>query len=291
MELSKKELELISKITTEKKIIEIKGLLNLSSSQIYKIIEKLTKKEIVKLSNKKLFILEKTHINLLVKLITKFPNLIEILSGKGIEILSILNDFKTIKQILEEVKINRATLFKKLREFREINLVVKEKNKYKINEKIWGEVKDFILEINLYEKSIDKRIPFDSEIYYKNNESLIFSNDEEIKAELTAFSVYKNYGIKILLPTNFYCFQKKKPTKKEIFIHSLFVIEKNKDFNYIIFTCLFYLKFKKEFQEINSPILKDIKKILNGKIIEGFPLIYEIKEKAKIYNVKVEIKK
>ena len=67
----------------------------------------------------------------------------------------------------------------------------------------------FLQAIKTQEETIDSRVPLGSIIYFKNKDEIIFSNKANIDFSLTAFSRYADYGIKLLLPTNFYYSPKK----------------------------------------------------------------------------------
>ena len=103
----------------------------------------------------------------------------------------------------------------------------------------------------------------------------------------TAFSKYKEFGINILTTKNYYSLPFKKKNVVDIFIDSLYVVEKEKDFRNLLFVALFYLKNKKKLGKINNIILNNIKKILKGEHINDYPSLLEIKERAKVYNIKV----
>ncbi|MBU4352259.1 MAG: hypothetical protein KJ939_04215 [Nanoarchaeota archaeon] len=288
MKLSKTELKVISELGKgNNNISNIAQSLKISISQVYRIVQKLSKKDILKLSKGILQPKMKTHINLLLKLMAKTKNLASPLSSTGISIYTTITTTKTIKEIEEATDLHKTTVIKKLNQGKKMSLISLKNKRYSINEKLWPEAKEFFEELKKYDETIDERVPVNSIIYHKNDKEIVFSNKEEIVAQKTAFSGYKNYGIKLLLTTNYYYLPKKKLNKKEIFQHSLYVTEKEKNIRHIIFLTLFYLKFKKEIKKIKSQLLQDIISILNGNKIKGFPTIEEIKEKAKVYEIKI----
>jgi hypothetical protein len=157
-----------------------------------------------------------------------------------------------------------------------------------LNEKIWLDAKECLTEIKIYEKFIDSRVPINSEIYFKNNEEIIFSNKEIVDATQTAFSAYGEFGIKLLLITNYYHLPKKRLTREEVFKHSLYVVEKSMDTRELIFVALFYAKYHKELQHIKHLILDNLNKIFKGEKIPTYPTLQEIRDRAKIYHIKVK---
>src|SRR3989344_7439686 len=141
----------------------------------------------------------KTHINMLLTLLSKAANLSRPLSATGLQIYLALLEPKTIKEMEKETGFHKTTILKKINQGRKMSLLLIENKKYLINEKIWPDAKDCFIELKKYEDSVDTRIPVNSIIYFKNAEEIVFSNKEIIDAEKTAFSAYNQYSIKLLL--------------------------------------------------------------------------------------------
>lgn len=71
--------------------------------------------------------------------------------------------------------------------------------------------------------------------------------------------------------------------KKDIFRHALYVAEKEASVRHLIFLALFYCKFEEELKDVKNNIVENLKLVLQGKRIRGYPDFEEIKEKADIY--------
>lgn len=282
------ELKVISELGKgNEKISEIAKALKISLSQIYRVAQKLSHKGILSLSEGALLPKMKTHVNLLLKLLSKAANLSAPLSGTGLQIYLTLLEPKTIKEIEKETGLHKTTVLKKIKQGRKMSLLLIENKAYRINEKIWPDAKECLIELQKYENSIDPRVPVNSVIYFKNTEEIIFSNKENIYAEKTAFSAYNKFGIELLLITNYYCLPKRQLTKGEVFMHSLYVAEKSQDTRDLIFVALFLAKYKKELSGIKHRIVENLNKVFSGDHVPGYPLLAEIKDRAGIYNVEV----
>lgn len=288
MIFSKTELKVISQIAYgNKDISEIAKALNISASQIYRIAQKLSQKGIITLKESILQPEMKTHVNMLLKILSNARSLIIPLSGTGLQIFIALLEPKTTKEVQEEISLHKTTILKKIKQGRGISLLKIENKKYRVNERIWQDVRDYLLEQKRYEESIDNRVPVNSIIYYKNDKEIVFSNKGEIDAKLTAFSAYEKYGIKILGITYYYHLPKKHLIKKEVFLHSLYVVDKTADYRGRIYIGLFLAKFIKELSKIKHPIVDNLLKIFHGENVPGYPLLSEIRDRAEIYNIKV----
>jgi len=288
MWFSKTELEAISQIGNgNKEVPEIAKALKISVSQVYRIAQKLSQKGIVSLKEGILQPEMKTHVNMLLNILSDAVNLSSPLSGTGLQIYPSLLEPKTLKEVEKETGLHKTTVLKKINQGRKMSLLIIKNKTYKINEKIWPNVREYLLELEKYEESIDNRIPVNSIIYFKNKEEIVFSIKEEIDAEKTAFSAYERYGIKLLLITNYYYLPKRRLTKEEVFMHSLYAIEKNQDTRDLIFVALFLAKYKKELSGIKHSIVENLNKVFSGEKIPGYPSLSEIKDRSGIYNIEV----
>ena len=289
MELSKIELKILQQIangTTD--IKKIADNINRDISRIYRVKNKLIEKDFIEFSRGSFKPKKNTHITLLLQLLIKHPNIIHLLSGSGIPILIELLHPKTVEEIKSNTGFKKSIIYKKIKQSIILSVVTpKEKHKYYINEKIWKELKDFLVEYKKHEETTDLRIPANSTIYYKNKKEIIFSNIADLDATRTGFSAYEKYGIKLLLTKNYYYLPKKTLTIQDILKHSLYITQKDKNIRNLTFICLFYLKNKNSLSSIKHPILNRIKQILKGKNIQGYPTLEEIKEKAEIYDIKI----
>lgn len=269
------------------RIRDIAKALRKSDKQIYRAAKRLSEKNILTRSKGLLEPRKTTHTTFLLHLLVDHPNLAQLLSGSGMKILTALLKSKTIEEITQETGLKKSCAYNKLGQALNISLVKKEDKRYVINEKLWPNLKEFLVEFKKYHETIDLRVPINSIIYYKTDKEIVFSNKAEQDAALTAFSAYGQHGIKLLLPTHYYYLPKKRLSRKEVFLHSLHVAEKEKTIRHLTYISLFYIKFKKELSRVKHPILEMIKNILRGKDIPGYPTLREIKEKADTYDIRV----
>ncbi|MBU0615987.1 MAG: hypothetical protein KJ601_07905, partial [Nanoarchaeota archaeon] len=220
--LTKTELSVLGQLSKDNcKIKDIAKALNKSIKQIYRVSKNL--EDFITLSSGALMPKKSLHTVSLLHLLDKHPKIIDILSGSGIQILMQLLQPKTVEEIGQETKLKKSMIYKKIGQAYGLSIVAKENKRYLINQKIWPDLKGFIDEYKKFYETTDARIPASSIIYHKDDEEIIFSNKKGLDAKLTAFSVYDKYNIKILLTTNFYCLQKKILSKKDIFLHSVYI--------------------------------------------------------------------
>ena len=259
-----------------------------SDKQIYASSQKLKTKNILDLFNGNLEPKKISHVTLLLHLLQKHPNLTTIISGSGLAILRHLITPKKVTDIVQDTGVSKTVVYDKIQQCLVIS-IVKQKgdNTYMINPDIWSDLREFLNALNIYDETTDPRVPANSTIYHKNNKEILFSNNSSLDATRTAFSAYEQYGIKLLLPTTYYYLPKKDISKKDVFIHSLYITEKEKDIRHLTYISLFYAKYKNELTDVKHPLLDNIKQILQGKHIEGYPSLEEIQEKADVYDIRL----
>jgi hypothetical protein len=246
------------------------------------------KKEIIEsLDHSNIIVKKQVHISLLLGLLRENKSLMDFLADSGIKILTTLEQPQTINKIIVETGLKRGIIYRKLKKAISINLIRKRGTEFEINDDIWSTIREFIVSLLKYEQTLDTRIPTESIIYFKKNNEVIYSSLSEQKATKTAFSVFGDYGIRIFNKENFYYLPEKKLTIKEVFKQSLLITEKNREIRYLLYCVLFYLKFKKQLGGVKSSILENIKLILEGKVIKGYPSLSEIKEKAGQYDIQL----
>lgn len=289
MQLSQIELKTLEQIAQgNNDIKEIARNLNRDKSRIYRTKQELIEKDILRFSNGKLEPKRITYVVILLQLLSKYPNLVPLLSGSGIPVLTALLKFNTIKEIEENTDFEKSIIYRKIKQALPISVIIQiHKKTYALNERVWNDLIRFLEELKKYDETTDPRIPANSTIYYKTNKEIIFSNKNELEAKLTGFSAYNQFGIKILLPTHYYHLPKKNLSKEEVFTHSLYIAQKETDIQNLTFIGLFYRKYKDELQKIKHPILDKIKLVLKKENIEGYPTLEELREKAEIYDIRL----
>lgn len=288
MELSKTELKLIEELGKGVKTPkELAYAIKKNISQTYASLKILENKGIVTRKRNHADLDEKAFVRLLAKILISNPKLINLLSDSGIKILSLLTKPLSIRELENMSGLKKSMIYRKVKQAVNMSVLRKEKNKYYLNKEIWAALIEMLNETRLFEETIDSRVPADAIIYHKNSHEIIYSTPRKQHACITAFSAYKYYRIKILSPTIYYYLPDKKLSKKEIFIHSLYVAEKTKDFRQLTYIALFYLKHKHSLKTVQHVVLDNIKKILKREKITDYPSIQEIKEKAEQYDIKI----
>jgi predicted transcriptional regulator len=283
---SKTELKLLEQVAVgNKRINGIALALNKSDKQIYRIVKKL--KNFITNHRGVITAEKNTTASLLLNLLSKHSVLSDLLADSGIEILISLLEPRTVPEIMKHTGLKKSAVYKKLNKAYNVS-IVRKNEQYFLNDKLWDDLIDFLAEMKKYDENVDERVPSGSTIYYKSKKEVVFSTKSIEKGTRTAFSAYGSYGITILNQVNYYVCPERRLTLKDVFIHSIYVAKKEKRINLFIYVILFYLKYKKEL-EIKDKLLENIKKILKGTKMEGFPTLKEVKEKAEIYDIEVRI--
>jgi len=287
MHLSKTEILLLEQVAKGNKLVKSIALaLKVKERRVYAIITNLVEKGFIRRINGDIEPEDTLHVKLFLQVLIDYPNVASVLSNSGLPILISLLKSLNIDEISDETGFKKTVIYTKISEARKRSILIKTHLSYRLNDKIWSKLIEFLTELNKYESITDTRIPASATVYYKKNKEIIFASKEETDAEKTAFSAYEKYGIKLLTVKNYYYLPKKTLTKEEILRHSLYIVEKEKNIRNLIFIALFYAKFKSEFK-IKQEILMNISAVLAKGTVKGYPSYQEIKDRAEVYGIEV----
>jgi hypothetical protein len=285
MKLSKTELKVLEQVALgNTKVSSLTKILKTDASQIYRIIKKLN--SFIHLENKQIKPYQYTHVQLLMLELSRQSSFIDDFSGCGLKLYQFIKEPKTINEIVKETKIKKSTIFYKFKKARTKSLIKPAENKYVFNKGLWQTLYQFLVQLEIYEKNNDLRIPVGANIDFKNEKEIVFSTKQKLNATLTGFSQYSNYGIHIYQKEYNYYLPNKKLTIKQIFLHSLYKTDNEKTIQNIILVALFYLKHKQKLK-ISHEIVQNINKVLDNKKVEGYPTLKDIKEKAEMYDIRL----
>jgi predicted transcriptional regulator len=284
--LSKNELRALSEISNgADDVPTLSEVLDISGSQAYKIVRSLNEKELVYLEHGALFIEKKTHLAILLEILNASPDSYILLSDSGLDIIRTLIEPRTVSEISSVTGLHQTTITRKIDQMRRMGMVRKENSTYSINEKIWPKMMSLACSYDEYTKLTDPRAPFGSEIYHSSDDIMIFSSNRTLNNKRTAFSKYGDLGMKIHPGTNYYCSSDRELDIKDIFLHSLYVIENDKSWRNKMLALIFYVMHKNELSGILHPVVNDMRTILNGGRIDGWAPLKEMNERARMYGV------
>lgn len=287
MRFSKPELKVLEKVAQGKiEVGEIAKALKKDLSQVYRLVQNLDKKGFARLQGGKVEPYPHLHVQLLLQELNRRPSFINSLSGCGLKLFTFILEPRTVQEIVEGTGIKKSTFFYKLKKAQRHNFIRKFDDKYQFNAKLWPRMKEFLNGLQQYDETVDSRIPAGSSIYHKNDEEIVFSTKAEFDATLTGFSMYEHFGIRIFPVDYTYYLPKKKLTKNEVFLHSLYRAEKETTKQNLVLIALFYIKHKKTLS-VKHEILRNIDEVLRRTVIKGYPRYSEIRERAVMYDIKI----
>jgi len=153
---------------------------------------------------------------------------------------------------------------------------------YTFNFKLWRELKDFVNALLEYQAM--RLVPRDALIIKSYEDRVIFKSIRAQDATITSFSAYEKYGIDLGLRDNYYTLPKRELSIQEIFVHSL---DSAWESFQKLFCALFYLKNRDKLDAIDHPMIKDLKAVLQGERIKGYPTLEDIMDRTDLYDIKL----
>ena len=256
-----------------------------SVPQIYKIVGTLRNNDTVRLSDGKVIPERKTHITLLLDVLSNSVYAKISLSGHGLDILAELMEPKGTSEVSSSIGLHQTSVSKKMRQLEAIGMISKNGRTYVINDRLWPELRSMVDSYAEYNRVNDMRAPPGSKIYYSSEEEVIFANNNSYDLSKTAFSKYEENGIKFYLGT-YYCINPpRNVTRREIFLHSLYVTAAGGDWRLRMMALIFYVKFKNELGDIEHPLRYEMDRVLKGERVVGWVDVEEMQERADIHGV------
>lgn len=220
----------------------------------------------------------------LARFLLEHPNVETVFRDTGFTILQLFETSKSLQEVVRKTGISGRTGYRYVQLFLNRGMLIRQNGHYALNDKLWPDLRELILSAKAQSGLWKLGIPSSAKIYLQVPERIIFSTDLPVEASVTAFSRYANFGISILQSEKIYRLPQKKLTLHDIFLDSLECLT---DARRKIIATLFYLKHYEKLKFVVHPELENIRKILKGEKLSGYPALDEIKERAELYDIKI----
>jgi hypothetical protein len=211
----------------------------------------------------------------------------EILSLRKMDLLAKLDRTpKSLEALAAETGISGDTLYGYLMDLQRLGVVRRSREgkayHYYFNFILWPELKDFVP--LLLEYQILRHVPREALIIKSYADGVLFKSTRPQDAKPISFSAYDNYGIELGLRDNYYTLPRRGLSIQEVFIHSL---DSAEDLRQRLFCILFYLKNRDKLGEVRHSMMTDIKAVLQGERIEGYPTLEDIRDRVDLYGIRL----
>jgi predicted transcriptional regulator len=209
----------------------------------------------------------------------------KILSLRRVELLARLDRTpRSLEALAMETGIPSDTLYGYLKGFLWVGVVSRSRRGkaylFSFNYIVWPELKDFVTSLQEYQ--VLRLVPREALLIKSYRDSVLFKSLRPQDATFTSFSAYEDYGIELFLRDYYYTLPKRELSIGEIFIHSL---DSAEDYRQRLFCVLFYLKNRDELKDARHPMMKNIRAVLRGEHIKGYPTTEDIEEQAELYGI------
>jgi len=211
----------------------------------------------------------------------------KILSLRRLELLARLDQIpRSLEDLAMETGTPADTLYGYLRGFLRLGVVKRSRKGkaycYSFNYILWSELKGFVA--SLLEYQVLRLVPREALLIKSYGNHVLFKSIRLQDATPTSFSAYGDYGIKLGLRDNYYTLPKRDLSIQEVFVHSL---DSEGDLSQRLFCILFYSKNRDKLEAIDHPMMKDLKAVLQGERIRGYPTLEDIVDRADLYGIQL----
>jgi len=193
---------------------------------------------------------------------------------------------KSAKELHEETGIPLKTVYFYLHDFARLGVVVTTRtgrpSLYSFNYVYWGALKGFVSALQEYDKA--RLVPREALLIKTYKDGVLFKSLRVQDAAPTSFSAYGDYGIELGLRDNYYTLLKRELSIKDVFLHSLDSAEGRSQ---RLFCILFYLRNRDKLQSVLHPMVKDIRAVLQGEKVKGYPSMEDVEDRAEMYGIEL----
>jgi predicted transcriptional regulator len=233
--------------TTEKKSLQ--EMLNIKDWQLNAHIRDLTDLGYVKKEESQVKLQETTKAILLRDLAKKF-DISKLLHESNELVLSCLTEPLTLTQLESQTGLSRTTIYRTISELESIGAIEKDADLFSLNKSD----ERLLLFAKLLQTEIGQKYQGPNiEIIYNDANVVIkkVAKEQVTEGEITAFSVFTDYGIEYHTTHDYYVIQKSPIDLYDILIHSLIAVIKAKDKLGLVMCMVFYLKHKEKMDMMN----------------------------------------
>lgn len=169
-----------------------------------------------------------------------FENLLS--DGRLLFLAAISEDWTSTKMATQVSGISKYIVDKYRPELKNRGVIIRKGCLYTINVKAWPLLKEFVVAYKNY-STVEGNVKWKYQ-----NEILFEVNDEQlIKGSITGLAAYKHYGVFVRIISALCFLPKKKFSKEEIFVHSLFEVDDPRTLHLAL---TFYIKNKLKYEKV-----------------------------------------
>lgn len=210
-----------------------------------------------------------------------------LLADRRVDLLARMEGIdKSVEVLEEETGIPRKTIYRYLKDFIRLGAVKSTKkgrdHLFSLNEILWPEIAGFSSALQEYQAT--RLVPREALIIKSYEDGVLFKSLGPQDATVTSFSAFGDHGILLGLRDKYYTLPKRELSIEEVFIHSL---DSAWEHSQKLFCVLFYLKNRDKLTAIDHPVMQDIKKVLQGERIKGYPTMEDIEDRLELYDIKL----
>ncbi|MFH1432937.1 MAG: helix-turn-helix domain-containing protein [archaeon] len=299
MKLTKTQLDILHIVYTRGSLTSKEAALQLNNSHPYasKLISDLKEKGFLKKVGIKYLISDNIYAYALRNLILEYPktDFKQILADSRLDVLLHLLDKRSMNRIESLSGLSKPLIYIYLKDFLRYGIIIKEGRYYRLNKSLWPQLIDFLESYSRYKGVVGYNLPPVYREIYRSKTLMMLEVPRDLKvdektASLTAFSQFHKYGIALRLTYNYYSIPKENLNINDIFAHSILC---SSDMRKKMFTILFYLKNKGslDIEYIDRKYrlegyISKIRAIIGGETLKDYPAPEEIKQKAKLYDIR-----
>lgn len=216
----------------------------------------------------------------LIGILESSENAIELLSDGGMGLLSALRKPKTANQLIVEIGLSKASVYRRIKVARSVGAVTTiEDGRYVLNDILWPGLRELFDSKDDMDKVMDVRVPFGSKILYSDTGRVLYSSPIETDDQVTGLTFFENNGFPGSSSVRFYSTQSEPITEDQAFEDAFQIAVNENDYRLRQMLVMYFMNRRDSLtlSREASSLLSDLE---TGIRIEGWPLWEDSERKA-----------
>lgn len=261
--------------------------LGMTGNGAYRIARSLREKGVVSVSRGRVSLERRAHVGKLTEVLTGDAGLVDLLSGCGIPVLMGFLAPSTVTDVARGLELNRVTVSRKASEASGRGILVRTDGGLTVNRRAWADLAVFLEEQQRYDSVTVDGIDHPVTVYRRGRDFVVYSSPTDEGDPRTGFSVYGDHGVELVARRTYYCRTDRELTMADAFVHSLYIIEIEEDWNDRLLAVIFYLKHRDVLRRFDHPLIRRMESVIAGRSPKGWPLRSEVRDVMEAYGVEM----
>lgn len=217
----------------------------------------------------------------LMRILEATPNAVDLLSDSGFGMLSDLREHRTVDELMVSTGLSRASVYRRLQDAMSVGAVTKgDDGTYHLNDVLWPSLRGLFDSKDDMDMEMDRRVPFGSEILYRDGDRVLYSSPSDHGGARTGLSYFEATGFPGASAVGFYSTQTEQVTEERAFDDEYRIASSISDYRPRLMFMMHYMTVRGRIP-IADDVIGTMSLLESGEVIEGWPDWSDAESKAR----------